>query len=102
VSDSKPVVVAFSGDLDFTVREKLRAGLAELAGANLAIVDLSEVEYMDSLALSELVLLHRACEKAGRPAPRIVVGQKIARLYEISGLSVILPPYRSVAEALAD
>ena len=99
MSGSKPVVVAFTGDLDFTVRETLRTRLAELADADPAIVDLSQVEYMDSLALSELVVLHRSYEKTGRTAPRIVVGEKIARLYEISGLSAILPPYRSVEEA---
>lgn len=102
MSGSKPVVVAFTGDLDFTVRESFRVRLAEVAAGDPAIVDLSQVEYMDSLALSELVLLQRSFEKAGRPAPRIVIGQKIARLYEISGLSVILPPYRSLAEAQGD
>jgi len=99
VSGSQPVVIAFSGDLDFTVRDSLRKRLAKLADGDVAIVDLSEVAYMDSLALSELVLLHRSREKSGRAAPRVVVGPKIARLYEISGLSAILPPYGSVAEA---
>ena len=92
-------LVAFTGDLDFTVRDSLRARLSELGDGDPAIVDLSQVEYMDSLALAELVLLHRARQNSGRPAPRVVVGDKIARLYEISGIGLILPPYRSVAEA---
>lgn len=96
---SQPVVVAFTGDLDFTVRETLRARLTELGDGDPAIIDLTEVDYMDSLALAELVLLQRARQKAGRSAPRVVVGQRIARLYEISGIGLILPPYRSVAEA---
>ena len=99
MSGSNPVVVTFTGDLDFTVRETLRARLAELAEGDPAVVDLSQVDYMDSLALAELVLLHRARQKAGREAPRVVVGPKIARLYEISGIGLILPPYASVSEA---
>jgi anti-anti-sigma factor len=99
VPGSQPVVVAFQGDLDFTARDSLRARLSELAEGDVAIVDLSQVEYMDSLALSELVVLHRSREQAGRAAPRVVVGPKIARLYQISGLSAILPPYNTVAEA---
>lgn len=101
VSGKQPVVIAFTGDLDFTVRETLRARLAELGDGDPAIIDLTEVEYMDSLALAELVIAHRSREKAGRSAPRIVVGEKIARLYEVSGLAVILPPYRTLAEAQA-
>ncbi|HEY1975882.1 MAG TPA: STAS domain-containing protein [Candidatus Baltobacteraceae bacterium] len=99
MSGSNPVVVAFIGDLDFTVRETLRARLAELAEGDPAIVDLTQVDYMDSLALAELVLLHRVRQNAGRSAPRVVVGQRIARLYEISGIAMIMPPYPSVSEA---
>lgn len=99
MSGKQPVVVAFTGDLDFTVRETLRARLAELADGDPAIIDLTQVDYMDSLALAELVMAHRSREKAGRSAPRVVVGEKIARLYETSGLATILPTYRTVAEA---
>ena len=99
MSGKQPVVIAFSGDLDFTVRDTLRSRLAELGDGDPAIIDLTQVEYMDSLALAELILFHRSREKAGRSAPRVVVGQKIARLYEISGIGLILPAYNSLAEA---
>lgn len=102
VSAKQPIVIAFTGDLDFTVRENLRERLTELADGDPAIIDLTAVDYMDSLALAELVVVHRLREKAGRSAPRVVLGNKIARLYEISGLATILPPYRTLAEAQAD
>jgi anti-anti-sigma factor len=101
VSGKQPVVIAFTGDLDFTMRETLRARLAELADGEPAIIDLTGVDYMDSLALAELVMVHRLRVKAGCSAPRVVVGEKIARLYEISGLATMLPPFQTLAEAQA-
>lgn len=102
VPDKRPVVVAFTGDLDFTVRDMVRARLAELADAEAAVIDLTQVDYMDSLALAELVALHRTRERAGLPPPRVVIGERIARLYEISGLGTIVPAYHTLAEAQAD
>lgn len=101
MSGKQPTVIAFTGDLDFTVRDTLRGRLAEVGDGDPAIVDLTEVDYMDSLALAELVVLYRIREKAGLSAPRVVVGRKIARLYDVSGLGTILPPYETLAEAQA-
>ena len=92
-------VASFAGDIDFTMRESFRTRLAELKDVDLAILDLSDVSYMDSMALSEILLLHRQRENAGRPALRVVVGPKIARLYEISGIGTVLPTYASAADA---
>ncbi|MBV8374544.1 MAG: STAS domain-containing protein [Candidatus Eremiobacteraeota bacterium] len=94
-------IANFSGDIDFTKRDEIRSRLEGLREAELAIVDLLNVSYMDSIALAEIVLLHRSRSQAGLSPPRIVVGPKISRLYEISGLQLVLPSYTSVAEAQA-
>ena len=96
-----PTIAALSGDVDFTMREEVRRRLNELRTPRRAILDLSDVAYMDSMALSEIILLQRYRENEGRAPLRVVVGPKIARLYEISGIGVLLPAYASVNDALA-
>jgi anti-sigma B factor antagonist len=94
-------IANFSGEIDFTVRAEIRSRLEGLYEADRAIVDLFNVSYMDSIALGEIVLLHRARSRAGKSPPRVVVGPKISRLYEISGLQLVLPSFASLAEAQA-
>jgi anti-anti-sigma factor len=101
VSQQSQAVANFSGEIDFTVRDEIRSRLESLRDADLAIVDLFDVSYMDSIALAEIVLLHRARNQAGKSPPRVVVGPKISRLYEISGLELVMPSYGSLAEAQA-
>ena len=94
-------VSAFSGNIDFTTREEFRQLLAGLTMAEFAVIDLSGVGYIDSMALSELIALHRGRIDAGRSPLRVVVGPGVRRLYEISGIGAILPPYASVDDAVA-
>jgi anti-anti-sigma factor len=101
VTRQSQAIANFTGEIDFTTRDEIRSRLDELREADLAIVDLSGVSYMDSIALAEIVLLLRARSQAGRQPPRIVIGPKISRLYEISGLQLVLPSYPSVTEAQA-
>jgi len=95
-------IAAFSGDIDFTSRERFRAQLAALDDSGLTIVDLTNVSYMDSTALAELILLHRKRTRAGKSAPRIVVGQKVARLFDVAGLQAVVELFATVAEAQAE
>ncbi|MBV8332435.1 MAG: hypothetical protein JO192_06825 [Candidatus Eremiobacteraeota bacterium] len=53
------------------------------------------------MALCELIALHRGRIDAGRSPLRVVVGPGVRRLYEISGIGAILPPYASVDDAVA-
>jgi anti-anti-sigma factor len=99
VNDNTPSIAALSGEVDFTRREALRAELQALREAALAIVDLSDVSYMDSIAIAEILLLQRQRQRAGLPPLRVVVGARIARLYEISGLRTLLPTFRNLDEA---
>jgi anti-sigma B factor antagonist len=101
VTQQSQAIANFSGEIDFTTRDEMRARLESLREADLAIVDLFDVSYLDSIALAEIVFLHRARSQAGKSPPRVVVGPKISRLYEISGLELVMPSYASLAEAQA-
>lgn len=92
-------IAAFSGEIDFTARDTFRAQLGELTEANVAIVDLSDVTYMDSSALAEVLFLHRNRSRSGRSAPRVVIGPKIARLFDVAGLTAVVASYTTLDEA---
>jgi anti-anti-sigma factor len=92
-------VAAFSGEIDFTAREKFRTRLGELTDVDVAIVDLSNVTYMDSSALAEVLFLHRSRSRSGRSAPRLVIGPKISRLFDVAGMRGVVPSFSSIDEA---
>ncbi len=99
VSSSGTAVVEFSGEIDFTARETFRAALGTLAEAEIAIVDLTEVSYMDSSALAEILFLHRSRSRTGRSAPRVVVGPKVSRLFDVAGLRSVVPSFSTLDDA---
>jgi anti-anti-sigma factor len=99
VSNSDMTVAEFSGEIDFTARETFRSALNSLLEVPVAIVDLSGVSYMDSSALAEILFLHRARLRAGRSAPRIVVGPKVSRLFDVAGLRSVVPAFATVDDA---
>jgi anti-sigma B factor antagonist len=82
-----------------TLRTSLAAALAR--GRRRLVVDLAGVPFLDLAGLAALVGGRRAARRAGgdlrlaRPPtqPRLVL--------ELTGLSRVLPPYASVARALA-
>jgi anti-anti-sigma factor len=92
-------IAAFTGEIDFTARDAFRTRLGQLTDADVAIVDLSDVTYMDSSALAELLFLHRSRSRSGRSAPRLVVGPKISRLFDVAGMRGVVPSFASLNEA---
>lgn len=85
------VSVVVSGELDTYSAPKLRAALGDVyeAAAKTVVVDLSQLDFIDSTGLGILVGLLKRCRPAGgdlvvaNPRPRI------AKILEISGLTQI-------------
>jgi anti-sigma B factor antagonist len=94
------VVVRLGGELDLYNAEQVRAALAAAAESPLAvIVDLGQVEFVDSTALSVLVET-RAKLKDG--VLRLASPQlEVARALRVSGLDRHLAVHDSVDDALA-
>jgi anti-sigma B factor antagonist len=101
VNDQQIGVASFVGEIDFTAREDFRAKLAGLVDAEGAVVDLTDVSYMDSSALAEILLLQRGRQHAGKPAMSVVVNPRIRRLFEIAGLQTVLLLATTLDEAKA-
>ena len=82
-----PRVLVLDGELDLLREAALRKELATLAGTAAAIVDLSAVVYLDSMALAAFVKLNK--EFTGRGARIVWVvppGSNARRIFELASL----------------
>jgi anti-sigma B factor antagonist len=98
------IVYRLRGSLDLATSPSLRAALVEAAseGKHDIIVDLTELEFLDSTGLGALIGAHRrALENSGRV--RLIVREgAIQRLLNITGLMRIFAVYGSLDAALND
>jgi anti-sigma B factor antagonist len=96
-------VVAIAGELDLATVAQVREAFASeaLAHADAVVVDLTEVEFMDSTGLSAL-LTFESDLKARRRRLAIACPEGAARLVlDVAGVAERLPLYPTRAEAEA-
>jgi anti-sigma B factor antagonist len=100
-------MVEVSGEVDLHTAPQLRAALESAvsaagdAGGAAVLVDLSDVGFMDSTGLGELVGAHRALERSGSRLHLSVGNERVARLLSITGLDDVLPTHPDRASGLA-
>jgi len=98
------VLFALGGSLDIATSPSLRAALSEAADheKHEIIVDLTQLEFIDSTGLGALIGAHkRASEHNG--SLRLVAHEgQILRLLRITGLLDVFAVYPAVEAALAD
>jgi len=63
------------------------------------IVDLSQVEFIDSAGLGSLVMAHTSHERAGRRLALVGVTERTAKLLSIAGLTPVLTIFDTVEKA---
>ena len=99
----KTQLFALHGSLDIATSPGLRAALLEVAEdpGHQIVVDLSQLEFLDSTGLGALIGAHkRAGEKGG--SLRLVAQEgQILRLLRITGLLDVLAVYPTIDDALA-
>jgi anti-anti-sigma factor len=97
------IVVTPVGELDFysspDFRQEVDAALAT-PGCTLVCCDLSEVEFMDSAALGELVRARRACLKAEMRFCLVGAAGTTRRILRWTQLDAVIPSYSTLGEAL--
>lgn len=96
------VVIRLGGELDLYNSDEVRAALARAADGepSCVVVDLSEVEFVDSTALGALIEAH---SRLGDRGLRIAGPQlETMRALKVSGLDRHLAVYDSVEAALAE
>jgi anti-anti-sigma factor len=101
VSESDPVtVIRLSGELEIGRKNEIREALAATSDAAPVLLDLAEVTYADSIALTELL---RFCVNARlneRPVALVIRTPQFARLIQYAGLAGAFKIFRDRRDAL--
>lgn len=98
------IIYRLHGSLDLATAPSLRAALIEAAneGKHEIIVDLTELEFLDSTGLGALIGAHRRALENGGRVRLIVRDGPIQRLLNITGLMRIFAVYGTLDAALND
>ena len=100
--DGDCAVLRIAGELDAYTAPFLRDRMRDLTavGVRHVIADLRQVDFLDSTGLGVLVGgLKRFREHGGSLAP-VLTKSSILKIFQITGLTGVLPPRSSVADAI--
>lgn len=88
-SAADAAVLSFSGELDLAVRDRVVTAIAQaLATAPTVVVDLTEVNFIDSSGLSALIRGRNAAHEAGRELFVRNASGPVATVLAVTGLDV--------------
>jgi anti-sigma B factor antagonist len=98
------LVFKLRGSLDLATAPTLRAALNEATetGSQHLIVDLTQLEFLDSTGLGVLIGAHRRAVERGGSFCLIVSDGPISRLLNITGLVTVFAVYHSIEDARKD
>ncbi|MFF3365249.1 STAS domain-containing protein [Streptomyces misionensis] len=99
----RTAVVVVTGDVDLHTAPVLRAQALTVVeqGAPHLVLDLAQVDYVDSTGLSTLIVLLHAAQEAGGSLRVASVPGRLMRMVTLTGISELLPVHETVADALA-
>lgn len=100
--DHEPLVIKLPGEWDLARKEELQALLKVGYDRPIVVLDLTELQYLDSTVFGQFAIMHRErMEHYALGAPRIAVkGGQVERLLHIIGFEKLFPIFKAVAEAL--
>lgn len=83
--------VKLTGEFDISGRDLADDVLASANRAEKIVLDLSELEFIDSMGIHFVVTAHQAAEEAGRQFTIVRGGPEVDRIFKLVGLSDVLP-----------
>jgi anti-sigma B factor antagonist len=92
------------GSLDIATSPTVRAALVDAAdqGSKEIVVDLTQLEFLDSTGLGALIGAHRRATEHGGSLRLVVHEGAISRLLNITGLIRVFAVYHDLEDALND
>jgi anti-sigma B factor antagonist len=101
--DARAVVIGVSGELDLASSPELERELerGNSSGAELLIIDLRKLEFMDSTGLSVLVRAHQKATESGKQLAVVKGPQQVQRLLSLTGVADRLTVVETPEELLA-
>jgi anti-anti-sigma factor len=101
VNDAESVkVIRLSGELEIGRKDEIRATLCEPSDGTPVLLDLSDVTYADSIALTELLRFCAEARRESRPVALVIQTPQFARLIQYAGLATVFKVFPQPAEAL--
>ncbi|MFJ9859093.1 STAS domain-containing protein [Streptomyces albogriseolus] len=99
----RTAVVTVVGDVDLHTGPVLRAEALTVVGhgAPHLVLDMAQVDFVDSTGLSTLIVLLHASQEAGGSLRIAGVPERLLRMVTMTGISELLPVHDTVADALA-
>jgi anti-sigma B factor antagonist len=103
-NNGETLLFKLRGSLDLATSHTIRAALSEAAqkGAHGLIIDLTQLEFLDSTGLGALIGAHRRAAERGGSLRLVVRDGPIARLLNITGLVGVFAVYHSLEDARKD
>lgn len=87
------VVVTLTGECDLAVRDELEAALhAAVTSAQIVIVDLAALTFLDSSGVHGLVTAHRTARDRGGQLSVVNPSGVVAVVLEVTGVDALLSP----------
>jgi anti-sigma B factor antagonist len=103
-NDGGTLVFKLRGSLDLATAPTVRAALTDAAekGSQDLIVDLTQLEFLDSTGLGVLIGAHRRAAERNGSVRLIISDGPISRLLNITGLIGVFSVYHSMEDARSD
>ena len=101
-TEGRATVIAVGGELDLASAPALESELqaAAQSDAELLVLDLRELEFMDSTGLSVIVKAHQRLSEEGRALSLVRGPQQVQRLLDLTGVAERLQLGNSPEEIL--
>jgi len=93
--------VRLSGELEIGRKDEIRRALAASTDGAPVLLDLSDVTYADSIALTELLRFCAEAERESRPVALVIQTPQFARLIQYAGLATVFKVFEHPTDALA-
>ena len=101
-TDPPAAVAHLSGDASNAHAEPLRQALTQLKQdtAPLVIIDLTQLNFIASVAIAQLIELHLDLQQAGRQLRIAGANRQITGLFKTTQLVKVFPLFNNIADAM--
>lgn len=93
--------IHLSGELEIGRKDEIRSVLSAAEDGAPVLLDLSDVTYADSIALTELLRFCAGAQREGRLVALVIQTPQFARLIQYAGLATVFKVFSEPADALA-
>lgn len=96
------LVSIFDIRIDASISEDYKKALIPYVNDKPIILDLNNLEFIDSSGLSTFIYLYKQAKKRGIPFRLINVNERVMNIFDMTGLTKLFEIYRDLNDATLD